>query len=204
MATITKDAEQSGIPITLITHAGSPNWVKGTEIATTTDLSATCVMYHSSVEATANTNPGTFYVMTNPFDSGGDGWAVHSSFTASATTASDQVLAGTETAGQTVLGIASTTGFVAGDKIYIQDANTISAGEWHRVVAVASNVSLTIADGLEVLKDTSDTIWNDVDTFTAQIDCSAVVRVRVDFQHFGATGANVHVYALWVTGDSIG
>ena len=204
MATITKDAEQSGIPMTLITHAGSPDYVIGTEIAVTTDLSATCVMNHSSVEAAANTNGGTFYVMTNPLDSDNDSWGVLAKFTASVGTAATEILSGAEGIGDTVLLVASTTGFAAGDAVYIQDAGTIGDGEFHRVINVDAGVSIDIADGLDVAKDGSDVIWNNADTFTCQVDCSAVVRVRVDFQHFGSTGANCHVRATWITGDSIG
>ena len=110
----------------------------------------------------------------------------------------------TEPSAETVLAVASTTGFVAEDILYIQDAGTLADSEWARCEQIVTDTSIDIVDGLTTGKDSSDIIFNDAEIFVAQLDLSAVGRLRVIFQHEGTTGANVHVKAIMVTGDSIG
>lgn len=187
--------------IVLLTHQAitHPNTAKGIELDVTTAVEATVVCYHASVEATANTNPGTFRVMTNPFASGDDGWALHTPFTANTGTAATEALSGTEAIGQTVLEVASTTGFTAPGDVYVQDAGTVGDGEWHRLINVVTNTSLDIRDGLVAAKDSADIVWHNANVFPCDVSCLGKARLRVDFEHLGATGANVHVMALGVT-----
>ena len=161
-------------------------------------------MYHASVEAAANTNAGTFYVQASGSSANDEDWINVASFTATVSTADTEAMTATEAEGETVLACASTTGFAAGDKLYIQDAGTLTDSEWGLCQEIVTNTSIDLVDGLTTGKDSSDVIWNDADLFIAQIDLTAIGRIRLIFLHEGATGANVHVKGLMVSGDSIG
>lgn len=200
MASITKTAGQVLLEHTAITH---PDTLVGAAVDVSTKLAATLILFHSSVEATANTNPGTFLVQVSGAESGNEDWATVAVFTASATTADTEALSGAESPGATVLEVASTAGFVAGDYLYIQNT-TLADGEWNRLQEIATNVSLTVIDGITNAQSSSSIVWNDADIFVCQLDLTAVKRLRAIFQHEGATGANAHVKGLLVTGDSIG
>lgn len=200
-ATYSKTAGTAILAHQAVTH---PDTVAGSAQDVSTALAATIIMFHALVEATANTNAGSFLVQVSGSDSGNEDWATVAQFTANSTTADTEAMTATEPAGETVLAVASTTGFVAGDLLYIQDAGTVADGEWARCQEIVTNTSINLIDGLTNAKDSSDVIWNDANVFVAQLDLIAVTRVRVVFQHEGATGANVHVKALMITGDSIG
>lgn len=201
MATITKTADVVVLAHQAVTH---PDTVKGSAQDVSTHLGATVVMYHAMVEAAANTNPGTFHVQVSPSSSGNEDWATVAKFTANNGTADTEAMTATEPIGETVLAVASTTGFAYSDLLYIQDAGTLADSEWALCQEVVSNTSINLVDGLTTAKDSSDVIWNDANVFVAQLDLTSVSRLRVIFIHEGATGANVHVKAIMTTGDSIG
>jgi len=201
MATITKTAGTAVLAHQAITH---PDTVKGSAQDVSTKLAASIVLFHASVEATANTNAGQFLVQVSGSSAGDEDWATAASFTADATTADTEAMTATEPIGETVLACASTTGFAAGDLLYIQDTGTLADSEWARCQEVVLNTSVNLIDGLTTQKDSADVIWNDANVFFCSLDLTAVSRVRVVFTHEGATGANCHVKALMVTGDSIG
>lgn len=200
MATIVKTQGTAVLTHQAITH---PDTVKGSAQDVSTKLAATIVMWHSSVEATANTNPGSFYVQVSASSSGDEDWATVAQFTVNATTADTEAMTATEPIAETVMAVASTTGFVAGDLLYLQNS-TVGNGEWAQCQEIVSNTSINLIDGLTNQQTSSSTIWNDANVFTCQLDLTAVGRLRVVFQHEGATGANCHVKAIMITGDSIG
>lgn len=201
MATITKTAGTAILSHQAVTH---PDTVKGSAQDVSTKLAASIMLFHASVEAAANTNPGVFLVQVSGSSSGDEDWATVQALTADATTADTEAMTATEPVAETVLACASTTGFVAGDLLYIQDTGTLADSEWARCQEVVLNTSINLIDGLTTQKDNADVIWNDANVFYVSLDLTAVSRVRVVFQHEGATGANCHVKALMVTGDSIG
>ena len=201
MAIITKTEGTVILTHQAITHPAS---AVGTELDVDGMLAATLVLYHGFVEAAANTNPGTFFVFTSPSAAGNEDWAVIAKFTAAAVTPDDETLSGAEAQGQTVLGVAATAGFAAEDVLYIQDTGVVADGEWNRCEQIVANVSIDIIWGLANAKDNADIIYNDAEIFVCQVDCTAVTRILVVFQHEGAAGANVHVKGIAVTGDSIG
>jgi hypothetical protein len=201
MAALTKSQGIDVLTHQAVTH---PDTVKGDAQNVATHFSATLVMFHALVEATANTNPGSFHVQVSPESSGNESWATVAQFTANNSTADTEAMTATEPVGETVLAVASTTGFAANDILYIQDAGTLADSEWARCKEFVSNTSIDLVDGLTVAKDSSDVIWNDANVFVAQLDLTSVGRLRVIFQHEGVTGANVHVKAIMVTGDTIG
>lgn len=191
--------------ISVLTHQAvtHPATVKGSAQDVSTKFSATIVMYHASVEAVANTNPGSFYVQMSPSSSGDEDWATVGQYKADTGTAATEAMTATEPAAETVLAVASTTDFAAGDNLYIQDTGTLADSEWGKCEQIVTNTSIDLIDGLTNGKDSSDVIWNNAEIFVCPLDVSAIGRVRVVFQHEGATGANVHVKAIMVTGDSI-
>lgn len=201
MATITKTVGTAILAHQAVTH---PDTVKGSAQDVSTKLAASIVLFHASVEAAANTNPGVFLVQASGSSSGDEDWVTVSALNVDATTADTEAMTATEPIGETVLACASTTGFVAGDLLYIQDTGTLADSEWARCQEVVLNTSINLIDGLTTQKDNADVIWNDANVFYVSLDLTAISRVRVVFQHEGATGANCHVKALMVTGDSIG
>lgn len=201
MASITKTADIEVLAHQAVTH---PDTVKGSAQDVSTKLSASIYMFHAAVEATANTNAGQFIVQCSASASGNEDWVHVAIFTANATTADTEAMTATEPIGETVLAVASTTGFAQSDLLYIQDTGTLANSEWARCQEIVSNTSINLVDGLTVQKDNADVIWNDANVFCCQLDLTSVTRLRVIFQHEGSTGANCHVKAIMVTGDAIG
>ncbi len=200
MATITKTQGTTILTHTAITH---PDTLKGSAQDVSTKLAATIFMYHALVEATANTNAGSFMVQTSAASSGDADWVTVAQFTANTGTADTEAMTATEPVGETVLAVASTTGFVAGDLLYVQNS-TVGNSEWGLCQEIVSNTSINLVDGLTTQQTNTSVIWNDANRFICQLDLTAVGRLRVIFLHEGATGANCHVKAMMVTGDSIG
>lgn len=184
-----------------VTH---PATVVGSSLDVSTKLGLTLALFCASVEATANTNPGIFLVQVSGAVSGNEDWATIYEFDATVSTADTEAMTATEPIGETVLAVAATAGFVANDILYIQDTGVMADSEWNRCQETVSNTSINLVDGLTNAKDSSDVIWNDADMFTCQLDLTSVGRVRVVFQHEGATGANCHIKAMVIYGDSIG
>ena len=201
MATITKTAGATVLTHQAITH---PDTVKRTAQDVSTKLGATIVCFHALIEATANTNPGSFLVQISASASGDEDWVTVAEFLANNTTVDTEAMTATEPIGETVLAVVATADFVATDLLYIQDTGTLADSEWARCQEIVANTSINLIDGLTTQKDSADVIWNDANVWAAQLDLTAVTRLRVVFQHEGTTGANVHVKALMVTGDSIG
>lgn len=178
-----------------------PATVVGSALDVSTKLAMTLLLFHASVEATANTNSGKFLVQVSGASSGTEDWITVYEFDATVSTADTEAMTATEPVGETDLAVSSITGFAANDLLYIQDAGTVGDGEWARCrEVVASHIHLV--DGLTNAKDSSDVIWNDADMWTCSLDLTAVARVRTIFQCEGAVGANCHIKALVCYGNS--
>lgn len=108
----------------------------------------------------------------------------------------------TEPAAETVMAVASTTGFAIGDLLYIQDTGTLADSEWAVERSQVTNTSITLVDGLTTQKDNADVIWNDSSLWVIDVDLSACESFRVVWSHEGATGANGHVKVVGTTYDS--
>lgn len=197
--TLTKTAGTSLLTHQAVTH---PDTVKGSATDVSTKIAATVFLFHASVEAAANTNSGIFRIEGSASASGDEDWVPLYQVAATVSTADTEAMTATEPSGETVLACASTTGFVAGDLLYIQDTGTLADSEWARCQEIVANTSINLVDGLTNGKDSSDVIWNDADTWAIGLDLSSVTRIRVVFQHEGATGANCHVKATMVSLDS--
>lgn len=202
MATITpnKTVGTAVLPLTAITH---PDTVVGAaqDVSAKTGL-ATILLFHSSVEATANTNPGSFNVQVSGSASGDGNWVTIAQITAMVSTADTEAFTATEPAGETVCTVVSTTGFVAGDNLYIKNT-TLANSEFAMCKEIVTNVSIDLIDGLTNEQTAAASVfWNDCDIVAVQVDLSGVTRLRVVFTHEGATGANCDVKALMITGDT--
>jgi hypothetical protein len=169
-------------------------------------LAAVITMWHAFVEAAANTNPGRFSIY-GAYGADADDWIHLADFEVTTATPGTEAMTATEPAGEKVLACASTTGFTARNNIYVQDTNAGSPtgttgalgspetlSEWHRVDKIVSNTSVDIMVGLANQKDSSDVLWTDAEYFKFNVP-PGYSRVRVDFSHEGAAGANVHVKA---------
>jgi len=180
-----------------------PATVVGSALDVSTKFAVTLVLFHASVEAVANTNPGKFLVQISGAASGNEDWVTAYEFDATVSTADTEAMTATEPIGETALAVAATAGFAANDLLYIQDSSVIADGEWGRCREIVTDSTINLVDGLTNAKDSADVIWNDADVWTCSIDLMAIGRVRVVFQHEGAVGANCHIKSMAVYGNSI-
>lgn len=204
MATITPNKTDS---VEVLAHQAvtHPVSVVGSAIDCRTKRAAVIHMYHGYVEATADTNPGSFLVQVRPDDGAGavnEHWITIAEYTVKGTTPDTEAMTATEPAGETVLAIASSTGFAIRDLLYIQDTTTLADSEWGEARSIVTNTSITLYDGLTTQKDSADVIWNDASKFVCALDLNGMESFRVIWTHEGATGANGHVKAIAVTYDS--
>lgn len=112
--------------------------------------------------------------------------------------------------GQNVATMASTTGMSAdyaattpvGNRVYF-DNTTIGNSEFHTVKLVTSNTSITLEDNLVNTQSAIANVFPSAEFFMAQIDCTAIGRLRVVIAA-NNTGVAVAAEVLAITGDSIG
>ena len=199
MATISKSYADA-LTHQAVTH---PATVVGSALDVSTKLAMTLDLFHASVEASANTNPGKFIVQKSASASGNDNWVTMYEFDATISTADTEAMTATEPIGETALAVAATAGFTSGDKLYIQDTGILANSEWGLCREIVTNTTIDTVDGLKNAKDSADVIWNDADTWDMELDLTGIGRVRVLFMHEGAVGANCHIKALATYGDSI-
>lgn len=203
MATTITPNKTDSVEVLAHQAATHPVTIVGSAINTSTKRGATIFLLHGYVEAAADTNPGKFLVQIRPDDGAGsvnEHWITVVELPAKGTTPDTEALTGTESAGDTVLECASTTGFAVEDELYIQNG-TLANSEWAKLRSLVANTSLTVMEGITNAQ-TSSTVWNDASKFIVSLDLNAVESFRVVWMHEGATGANGHVKALAITYDS--
>jgi hypothetical protein len=193
--------------VSVLSHqaATHPTTIVGSAVDCSTKRAATIYLYHGYVEATADTNPGSFKVQVRPDNGSGsvaEHWVTVATFTAKGTTPDDQLINATEPSGETSMAVTSTAGFAVDDVLYIQDTGTLADSEWAECKTFVANTSIQLIDGLTTGKDSSDVIWNDASRWVLSLDLNAVESFRVVWSHEGTTGANGHVKALAITYDS--
>jgi len=93
----------------------------------------------------------------------------------------DQAVNGTVAAGATVITIADTTGFVAGDVIFIEHT-TPANSEWARIKSISAGVSVTIEEAL-INAQTGATVFDQAEIYApVSVDLKGLAgagRVRV-------------------------
>jgi len=182
-----------------------PATVVGSALDVSTKLGVTLYLFHAAVEsAQENTNPGKFLIQTSGEASGNESWATAFEVDATISTPATEAMDAAEGIGETSLAVTLTAGFVAGDKLYVQDVTTLANSEWGLCREIVTDTSIDLVDGLTNAKEINDVIWNDADIWTPIfLDLTGIGRVRVLFMHEGAVGANCHIKALATYGDSI-
>lgn len=196
--------------VTLLAHSRviHPDSVKGTELDVSGDYALAISLFHGYVEDTADTNPGKFIVWGSVKTSGDESWTPILELPVKGTDPDKLDFGGAEAAGQTDLTLNAVTGLATGDLVYMQDTNgglpTGTTGglsspetlsEWG-YLRKASGTTATVLVGITNAKDANDDFYNDASIFQLTLDVSTLSRIRVDFVHEGATGANSDVLAL--------
>ncbi|KKN07935.1 hypothetical protein LCGC14_1061890 [marine sediment metagenome] len=115
--------------------------------------------------ATALTASINFRIEISP-DSSGNTWeTVKELSTQLGSSVADQIVNGTVAIGATVITLADTTGFVAGDDIFIE--NTVPANsEWAKIKSISGGVSVTIEEAL-INAQTGSTVFDQAERYTA-------------------------------------
>ena len=198
MATITKTV---GAALLSLQSIASNTVVISSAQDVSTKLSATVLIHFGRRATTALTEGMEFRVEASGKSTGDGHWFPLAVFKTATATAETEAVTGTVAAGATVITVASTTNLTVADMIYI-DNTTIANSEWGYIKAVSANTSVTIEDAL-VNAQTGSTLYDQAEVFVAQLDLTAVTRLRL-VANGDNTGQAVAVEAWLVTGDSIG
>lgn len=182
---------------TFISHQAltHPGMIEGTQDIVTSYLEGTIKVKIANVETAANVTGVHVWIMGSFEESGDDAWFDLLALQGGIVAAETEALTATEPVAETVIACASTTNLVVADWIYIQDVSVVADGEWHKIVAVDTNASITINHGLAVQKDSSDFIWTEAEVFVYHVLCTGLKRITVLVVHEAATGSNLHVLA---------
>lgn len=181
-----------------VTH---PAYVIGSAFPVAGAHEITVYLYHALVEAAANTNPGRFILQGSPSDD--RDWFDLAPFASSIGTPATEALTATEPAGEVELAVTSTTGFVARDSVYVENAQ-VDLGEWHVVEAILSTPNrVQLTEGLDGEQDSNSVLWGLADKWVATVSLRGVQRIRVVYDHRGATAANSHVKATGILVPSL-
>lgn len=189
MADYTQSATQTLLAHQEITHPGN---VVGSAIDCSTWLMAQVTAWMANIETTANAT-GVGFIIQGSVETSGNDWVDIHRFTGSTTAAETEVLTATEEVAETAIAVASTTNLVVGSLIYIKDDTSVETSEWHEIVAVATNTSVTLMDGLAVEKVADDDIYTQAQRFTLAVDCAGFKRLRACVVHQAATGSDMRV-----------
>jgi hypothetical protein len=133
----------------------------------------------------------------------GDGfWTPLDVFQSDFVAATAQAATGTNNAGQKVITMAVTTGFAAGQIVYI-DNTTIGNSEWGRIKSVSGGVSITLEDNLQNAQNAgAATVYNKAEMYASVLDLTAMKQLRLVADGSLFTQAFA-VFAEMVTGDSL-
>jgi hypothetical protein len=151
----------------------------------------------------ALTNPVIVRVQATPEAAGDRYWQDVRTVTSFVTTPDSEAVSGTEAAGQTVISVASTTGLTVGQVILFKHS-TIGNSEFGQIIAVVTNTSVTLRDGLTNAQ-TGSTIYNQAQSWVFSLDLMTLSaqRVRLVFDA-SDTGRTVVAEARYTLVDSFG
>lgn len=189
---------------TIISHQNvtNPESVEGTAVDVRAALSALVIVRHAYREAV---DPGgaepEIHIMASldqtasPPD---ESWfkVLTLKATDPGATVATEAMTATEPTGETVLAVANTTGFAAGDEIYVEDTGTPADSEWHLVDRIVSNTSVDIFMGLTNAKDSSDVLWGSAQTFRVPLDLSGIGHITAHYSNEATAGtpANTAIF----------
>lgn len=173
-----------------------------TDILVPTQLAATLLIHFGRRSATAGGAGVNFRVEASSEVSGDGFWVPLAILTTDFVACEAEVATGTNSAGQKVITVASTTNLTAGDVVFI-DNTTILNSEWGRIKSIVAATSVTLEDNLtNAQTNPAATIYDRAEMYAVQLDLTAVKRLRlvVDGSLFTQAFA---VRARLITGDSI-
>jgi hypothetical protein len=197
MASLSKT---QGVSLLALQSVASNTVVISSAVDVSTKLAAT-VGIHFGRRATTALTAGMIFRIEGSMKSSGDGfWFPLAEFSTAIATAESEAVSGTVSSGTNVITVASTTNYLAGDLVYI-DNGTIANSEWGRVKSIVGNTSITIEDNL-VNAQTGATIYDQAEFIVAQIDLTAIGRIRLVCDG-KSTGQATAVQAYMVTCDAI-
>lgn len=204
MAGFTQGAEFVLIAKTHITHPDSVFGSARSGILTGVGkIGVRINIFHGRIEAGANTNPGLITVQTRGAGDD-DKWIDGPQYRASDATGVEEDTTGTDAGGDQSIAVASTTGFLAGQNIYITDSDGVADGEFHKIDRVIAATSIELAEGLVREKLTGDTLFSDAESWSFWFPLESVFEYRVLFSHEGAVGMNVVIHVTGVETTEFG
>lgn len=162
----------------------------------TTDISAnySSALHIDLAVTSATAHDGTkIEIQVSSNTTGDEDWTTLTSLISGIGTANSEALGGAESAGATLLEVASTTGYVADETrwIFILD-NTVADSEMALLVSAVTNTSVTVQDGITNAHDASDTLFNIAANFVIAIPID-YNRVRVIYDNtVDSGGSQVH------------
>ncbi len=199
MATISKTQNTSILSLQSVASGGV---VVSSAQDVSTKLAAT-IFIHFGRRATAALTSGVRIRVEASSQSANDGyWFPLASFTTGTAAASSITPSGSAASGQKVISTTTTTGFSVYDQVYIDDT-TIANSEWGRVNIVTASTSITLIDNLIQTHATTARVYNQAEFYTAQLDLTAIGRIRVVYDASNS-GQATAIEVIMVTGDSIG
>jgi hypothetical protein len=170
-------------------------------LSVATAIALSVYIHFGRRSATALTTGVTFRIEASSKSSGDGHWFPISQWLTNKATVGSEAVSGTCNAGQAVILMASTTGFVVGDIVFI-DNSTIANSEWGRIKTVTTNTSITLQENLASAQ-TGSTVYAGAQMAPITLDVAAHKRVRVVVDA-SETGQAVAVEVEAITCDSIG
>lgn len=178
------------------------NTVFTSGVQSVTTAFAAAVLIHFGRRADTALSASAIIRVEGSAKSSGDGhWWTLASWNTKIAAVTSRAVNGTCASGQNVVAMTATAGMTVGDIVYI-DNGTIANSEWHRIKVVTTNTSITLEDNL-VNAQTGATVYPAGEFFLAQVDLSAITRLRVVVNGSG-TGQAVALEIEVITLDSIG
>ena len=173
----------------------NPATVVGTPVEVIHWAEVRIEVQHGFNEATVNSNPQLITLQTSISEAADDDWISEWQTAAANVTPASEVLTATEPADEATIAVASTTGFAAGDFIYIRDT-VVADSEWAFIKEIVTDTSIILVDGLTNAHAlTTTTIFGSAQQFAFHTNIQGIMRIRLMYQNEGAVAANTHVKA---------
>jgi hypothetical protein len=170
-------AKTASQTVIALTKAASGALTKGT-----TDVSGAVsgflAIHFGRRATTALTAAVVFRVDASPATSGDDTWApIYGPWSSDTTACESEAVSGTVAAGTDTITVASTTNLTNSDKLFFDNGTTANC-EWHRMVSLVSNTSVTIEENLTNAQ-TGSTIYDRAEWWGIPLDLEHAMRIRV-------------------------
>lgn len=197
MATLTKT---QGIALASVQEL-APNTIFISSVQdVSTKLAATCFIHFAVVDPAGPLSSGVeFRIEASAKSNGNDQWFPLTKFKSFTAPPASEAVTGASS-GSTLVSVASTANFDVGDVVFFKNT-TPGNSEWGRIRAVSTDASVTLIDTLTNTQ-TGSTMYDLAEMFTAQIDLTAIGRLRL-VADASSTSRSTYIESYMVTGDSI-